>query len=108
MTEKVSMDVVNLVFDGFADALKKGDRIEIRGFGSFVVMEYEAYTGRNPINVSLITNGLSNAPIKKQIMVNGGANPSGDACAAMHWHGFIGMEREAVDIISNLIKNPKA
>jgi len=30
------------------DALQSGDRIEIRGFGSFVVKEYEAYTGRNP------------------------------------------------------------
>ena len=42
------MDVVNLVFAGFTDALKKGDRIEIRGFGSFVVREYDAYKGRNP------------------------------------------------------------
>lgn len=48
LTEKLSMDVVNLVFDGFAEELAKGGRIEIRGFGSFVVREYEAYTGRNP------------------------------------------------------------
>jgi len=48
MTEKKAMDVVNLVFDGFVDELKKGGRIEIRGFGSFVVREYGSYTGRNP------------------------------------------------------------
>ncbi len=48
MTEKRSMDVINLVFDGFVDELKEGGRIEIRGFGSFVVREYESYTGRNP------------------------------------------------------------
>jgi integration host factor subunit beta len=48
LTEKLSMDVVNLVFEGFAEELAKGGRIEIRGFGSFVVREYEAYTGRNP------------------------------------------------------------
>ncbi|MFB3924536.1 MAG: HU family DNA-binding protein [Syntrophales bacterium] len=48
MTEKKAQDVVNLVFDGFVDELKKGGRIEIRGFGSFVVREYGAYTGRNP------------------------------------------------------------
>ena len=70
--------------------------------------EKDSCNSCNPINVSQITKGLSNAPIKKQIMVNGGANPSGDACAAMHWHGFIGMEREAGDIISNWIKKPKA
>jgi integration host factor subunit beta len=28
--------------------LERGDRIEIRGFGSFVVKEYKGYTGRNP------------------------------------------------------------
>ena len=48
MTEKKAQDVVNLVFYGFVDELKKGGRIEIRGFGSFVVREYGAYTGRNP------------------------------------------------------------
>jgi integration host factor subunit beta len=37
-----------LIFDGFKDALAKGDRIEIRGFGSFVLREYKTYTGRNP------------------------------------------------------------
>ncbi len=40
--------ITNLIFDGFSDALAKGDRIEIRGFGSFVMREYATYTGRNP------------------------------------------------------------
>jgi len=48
LTEKKAMDIVNLVFDGFTDELKKGGRIEIRGFGSFVVRSYDSYTGRNP------------------------------------------------------------
>jgi integration host factor subunit beta len=48
LTEKKAMDIVSLVFDGFTDELKKGGRIEIRGFGSFVVRAYESYTGRNP------------------------------------------------------------
>jgi integration host factor subunit beta len=48
MPAKLAADIVNLVFDGFANALKRGDRIEIRGFGSFVVREYGAYKGRNP------------------------------------------------------------
>jgi len=48
LTEKKAIDVVNLVFKGFTDELKKGGRIEIRGFGSFVVKNYDAYTGRNP------------------------------------------------------------
>jgi integration host factor subunit beta len=48
LTEKKAIDVVNLVFKGFTDELKKGGRIEIRGFGSFVVKKYGAYMGRNP------------------------------------------------------------
>lgn len=48
LTEKKAIDVVNLIFKGFADELKNGGRIEIRGFGSFVVRNYGAYKGRNP------------------------------------------------------------
>ncbi len=43
-----SEEIVNLVFDTMSEALNDGDRIEIRGFGSFMVKEYEGYTGRNP------------------------------------------------------------
>ncbi len=45
---KKAEEVVNLIFDSMVDAMVGGDRIEIRGFGSFVVKDYEAYTGRNP------------------------------------------------------------
>ena len=48
LTEKRAIELVNLIFKGFADELQKGGRIEIRGFGSFMVREYDAYTGRNP------------------------------------------------------------
>jgi integration host factor subunit beta len=43
-----SEDIVDTVFDTMAEALLSGDRIEIRGFGSFQIREYEGYTGRNP------------------------------------------------------------
>ena len=48
LTEKDASRIINLVFDDFTDALKNGDRIEIRGFGSFSVREYDGYKGRNP------------------------------------------------------------
>ena len=48
LTEKNASEIVNLIFDGFTDTLKKGGRIEIRGFGSFTVRQYDGYTGRNP------------------------------------------------------------
>ena len=40
--------MVNAVFDSLAEALRRGERIEIRGFGSFVVKQREAREGRNP------------------------------------------------------------
>ncbi len=40
--------VVDTLFDSMRETLEKGERIEIRGFGSFVVKQYGAYKGRNP------------------------------------------------------------
>lgn len=40
--------IVDILFNGMADALAKGDRVEIRGLCSFFVKEYDGYTGRNP------------------------------------------------------------
>jgi integration host factor subunit beta len=48
LTEKKAIEVINLLFKGFTEELQSGGRIEIRGFGSFVVRNYNAYTGRNP------------------------------------------------------------
>lgn len=48
ITKKRAEEVVNLIFDSMIEAMAKGDRIEIRGLGSFIVKEYGAYTGRNP------------------------------------------------------------
>jgi integration host factor subunit beta len=48
ITEKQAIDIIDIVFDGFTNELKTSGRIEIRGFGSFVVREYKSYTGRNP------------------------------------------------------------
>jgi len=39
---------VSIFFDQMANALEKGDRVEIRGLCSFHVKNYEGYTGRNP------------------------------------------------------------
>jgi len=48
LTAAQSTRIVNLILDGFIDSLAKGDRIEIRGFGSFVMRGYKTYNGRNP------------------------------------------------------------
>lgn len=48
-------EIVDMVFKTMTNALVEGDRIEIRGFGSFVVKEYEGYVGRNPKTGAKIT-----------------------------------------------------
>ena len=48
LTAEQAADTINRIFSGFTDTLKKGGRIEIRGFGSYSVREYKAYAGRNP------------------------------------------------------------
>jgi integration host factor subunit beta len=45
---KKAEEIINTIFSAMTSSLLSGDRIEIRGFGSFVVKEYDAYTGRNP------------------------------------------------------------
>ena len=40
--------VIQIFFESMADAMARGDRVEIRGLCSFYVKEYKAYTGRNP------------------------------------------------------------
>ncbi len=40
--------ITNTIIDTMIDALGKGESIEIRGFGSFVIKNYESYEGRNP------------------------------------------------------------
>ena len=45
---KKAEEIVSTIFEAMTDSLLEGERIEIRGFGSFVVNEYRAYTGRNP------------------------------------------------------------
>jgi predicted alpha/beta-hydrolase family hydrolase len=60
-----------------------------------------------PHEVPAILQGLHNALIKRELMVSGGARPQGEACGPWHWHGFIGMEDEAVDLIAEWIKRPR-
>lgn len=60
-----------------------------------------------PYEAKYIMQGLKNAPVKKLVVVSGGGDPRGDPCEALHWHGYIGMESQAVDTIMAWIKNPQ-
>ena len=48
LTKNEARKVVDLFFDEISNALANGDRVEVRGFCSFYVKHYKAYTGRNP------------------------------------------------------------
>jgi integration host factor subunit beta len=57
--------IVNAVFDSMADALHEGNRIEIRGFGSFVVKSRDARDGRNPKTGRLVSVPAKQVPFFK-------------------------------------------
>ncbi len=48
LSQKDAELVVNTIFDSMTDALSTGDRIEIRGFGSFQIRDRRSREGRNP------------------------------------------------------------
>ena len=48
ITKAEAARVVEMFFDNMADAMEKGERVEIRGLCSFFVKDYKSYTGRNP------------------------------------------------------------
>ena len=48
LTKSEAATIVDLFFNEMANALAKGDRVEIRGLCSFYVKKYKAYAGRNP------------------------------------------------------------
>lgn len=66
----------------------------------------DACAACRPEEVGAVFDRLSQAPVKKLIMAEGGANPKGDVCGARHWHGYIGMEREAVALIAGWMRAP--
>ncbi len=59
-----------------------------------------------PGQASRIVEDLTNAPVKKLVMVEGGGPPSGKECTPTHWHGFVGMDQEVVRLIADWIKAP--
>jgi integration host factor subunit beta len=48
MTRKDSEEIVETIFDSIVGSLHKGDKIEIRGFGSFRTRQRQSRVGRNP------------------------------------------------------------
>lgn len=65
LTIKKAEMVVNTIFGSVEEALVRGDRVEIRGFGSFKVKDYDGYQGRNPKTGEIIDVGQKKLPFFK-------------------------------------------
>lgn len=48
LAKKKAEELVDVVFNTMSQSLINGERVEIRGLGSFVVKQYDGYLGRNP------------------------------------------------------------
>ena len=57
--------IVNAVFEAMTEALCSGERIEIRGFGSFVVKQRRAREGRNPKTGDIVAVAAKRVPFFK-------------------------------------------
>jgi integration host factor subunit beta len=48
LSKKDAENIVNVFLDRIVDALKEGEKIELRGFGSFKLRRRNSRVGRNP------------------------------------------------------------
>ena len=62
---KKAEEIVNTVFGKMEQALIEGERVEIRGFGSFKIKQYEGYQGRNPKTGQIIDVSAKKLPFFK-------------------------------------------
>ncbi len=60
LTNKAAKESVQAVFKAIEDALKKGDKVVVTGFGTFMVRSRASRTGRNPQ-----TGATINIPARK-------------------------------------------
>jgi len=105
-------DLAGIVLTSSVVNYKKVGAVPAQDLGSIKIPvlvvhhEQDACAVCRPYEVPLILKGLKNAPIKKLVMVDGGENPSGDPCEAMHFHGYVGIEKEVVGTIASWIRQP--
>ena len=57
--------IVSTIFDEIANALSRGDRVELRGFGAFSVKHRPARTGRNPRTGAHVSVAQKSVPFFK-------------------------------------------
>jgi integration host factor subunit beta len=82
MTRKDSEVIVEAIFDSVVRSLRQGDKIEIRGFGSFRTRQRQPRVGRNPKTGARVDVPAKRIPFFKpskelKDIVNGHESPEG-------------------------------
>ena len=57
--------IVTTIFDEISEALSRGDRVELRGFGAFSVKQRDARIGRNPRTGEAVSVSRKQVPFFK-------------------------------------------
>ena len=80
LTRRDGEVIVDTLFESVIGALKSGDKIEIRGFGSFRTRQRNARTGRNPKTGAKVEVPAKRVPFfKPSKELRDSVNPSGAA-----------------------------
>jgi integration host factor subunit beta len=80
--------LVQVIFESMEEALKRGERIEIRGFGSFELRSYKPYEGRNPrtgVRVSVQPKRLPFFKVGKELKERVNAGRTAVRAAVSGW-----------------------
>lgn len=65
LSRKESEAIISIVFDSMCEALKSGEKVEIRGFGSFTIRDREAREARNPKSGEIVKIASKKTPFFK-------------------------------------------
>ena len=65
LTKKEGETIVTIIFDNITEALAKGDKVELRGFGSFRIRRRRARRGRNPKTGTMVSVAAKRVPFFK-------------------------------------------
>ncbi|CAN7677762.1 alpha/beta hydrolase [Pseudoduganella sp. LjRoot289] len=105
-------DVAGIVLTSTVTAYKREGAVPTQDIGKIKVPvlvvhhQQDACGICRPWEAKTLASRLGGAPVTKTMLVDGGSEPGGDVCGALHYHGFIGMEQQAVDLIANWIRHP--
>ena len=64
-SERKARAIIDTILDEMSEALARGEGIQLRGFGTFAIKHYEAYTGLNPKTLEHVEVKAKRKPVFK-------------------------------------------